>query len=706
MKTEKIITDFSETLQIISTLIGKDSPETIINGQEICPGLGMELQANLLREISERYREGLLQVSVIGVTCKGKTTLVNALIGEELLPTEPDINSGAIVKIVHGQNTDEPMLVENGISRTVTLSEFLDSIVLKDEDRPSIIEDDPLPLPKRVRKIDYGILPHDNPLSQRGIILVDTLGFDGGVEAAAVTENFLSNSDAIIVVLGTTPPFTQVDIDLIRSQLRGLDILKFENIFFVINDFGLSPKQKAQLEKALPIRLSSVFFDDESLLSERVFIVNAHAALAAKSSGYMGEDLEKTGLPALEQSLNRVMDTGDRERILLQSAMCRVVLPVMFESKERIADIKALLDAENKNFEAIEKNFRSKKEELHQRAKGIQNNFRTNIESIVNKSTTYFRTLVEDDLRRWPDAWEEVKGGLKLGIWTLMASFFFSRKKKELQENLTMVITQYLQNIVNAWPEKLNEHVKSDIEDLAATLEADMEDFLIDIENFISLGGDELYDPQERRGRKIAQMVIGVFLLDPNQIFGTLLSDSWLSTIRRIIVDALAKLLMPFIAGSITAFFFSAPIGIITGIAVLIVEFILMHWHDRSLFERRIRDQIGEKIRESFDKAVPELQEEILRELRKHLEPWADRLLKVLESEIDAIDSQLQLAVEKRAKGETSLKAEHTRLDTLQTLLNDQLETLSEHVFGQVLTPEEQRKFIENPERSETEQPA
>ena len=258
-------------------------------------------------DTADGLAKGLLQVAVIGVTCAGKTTLVNALAGEELLPTSIDINTGAIVKIVHGENTDKATLVEGGVPRTVTRETFRDFIQIPAESMGSILpQEEAFPLPDHLNRLDYTELPHDNRITRHNIILVDTLGFNAGPKVAAVTERFLTEADAVIVVLPTTPPITESTVELICDRVGVSDTTeKVEDMFFVVNECGdvSEADRKMVVEDILPRRLGPLFGDDEDLFSERVFFLNAKKALEARVSGASDEVLKETGLPQFEQTL-------------------------------------------------------------------------------------------------------------------------------------------------------------------------------------------------------------------------------------------------------------------------------------------------------------------------------------------------------------------------------------------------------------------
>ena len=685
-------------IEDISNLIGEEGSEITVNDQQIRPGLGLNNSAHLLAESVARFREGILQVAVMGTACRGKTTLMNALVGEELLPSDPEINSGAIVKVVHGQNTDEATLVEEGIPRTVSRSDFVDAITIKPEDMGSILAEEPFPLSEELTRIDYGILPHDHPLSRRGIILIDTLGFNAGLKAAQVTKDFLSRADAVIVVLGSHPPFTDADINIIRSQLEGFDISKIENVYFILNNFGLSSEEVARIEKTLPVRLTPFFSADESLFSRRVFTIDAKAALEAKISGEAGQVLEATGLPAFEQALHQTMDTAERERLILQGTMAKVVIPAVNEAEIRIAESKAFLSGELETLQEREEVHAEALAALRKKAADIQVLFDEHIGQLGDKAATYFRAFVEASLGKWSDHWEKIREELEISLVSIVAATVSPAKKEALQKRIEKVVERYLSSVLESWPKALTEHIKSDIDDLSVELEVEIDNFTIALEQVTpTLDGDAVYDPQEGRLRKVSQILIGIFTLDLNQIVGPLLSDKWISTLRRMISHFVMDFLPAMLAGTVASFFVGGPAGPLVFASILVAEFIVMYWRDRSLFDSRIRDNIGAKITEIFDKQMPELQHRIRNEFEKRFKPIGDRLFNALENEIRSAESQWRSASEKLHSGEEAVAAEKTRLDIIQTLLTERFEMLSQYVFGRELTPEEQRELFESP---------
>ena len=77
-------------LRDMATLIGPETGvEITIGGQQVTPGLGLIDAAEDLLARAAELEEGVLRIAVAGVA-RGKSTLVSALLGKEVLPAGKD----------------------------------------------------------------------------------------------------------------------------------------------------------------------------------------------------------------------------------------------------------------------------------------------------------------------------------------------------------------------------------------------------------------------------------------------------------------------------------------------------------------------------------------------------------------------------------------------------------------------------------------
>jgi len=67
-----------------------------------------------LKHKSDRWEDETIRIGLIGVTSSGKSTLLNALLGDKILPTAVRPSSGSIIICSRGERTKAKILFENG----------------------------------------------------------------------------------------------------------------------------------------------------------------------------------------------------------------------------------------------------------------------------------------------------------------------------------------------------------------------------------------------------------------------------------------------------------------------------------------------------------------------------------------------------------------------------------------------------------------
>jgi len=203
-------------------------------------GLDPELAtaARKLRDLSLRLREERFHLAVLGQFKRGKSTLLNALLGEPLLPSAVVPLTSIPTFIYAGPRREAKVLFQDGerqethsCERAEEMSAFLARFVAEEHNSKNRLG---------VSQVDVF---HPAPILQRGVVLIDTPGigstFRHNTEAAL---NFLPQCDAALFVVSADPPVTEVEIDFLR-QVRN----KVTRLFFVLNKVDyLSIEEKEQ----------------------------------------------------------------------------------------------------------------------------------------------------------------------------------------------------------------------------------------------------------------------------------------------------------------------------------------------------------------------------------------------------------------------------------------------------------------------------
>ena len=155
------------------------------------PGLGLRDAAEDLLARAAQLEEGIMRIAVVGGFTGGKSTLINALLGKEVLPTGIDVTTLVTTKVVAGTCLDKVTLVhKDGQREPMTHEEFRETIRLLPEEVPPIGED--FKMPDRLKIYDSAVVESDDSFCEAGLHFIDTLGFSGDKELDNITMRALT----------------------------------------------------------------------------------------------------------------------------------------------------------------------------------------------------------------------------------------------------------------------------------------------------------------------------------------------------------------------------------------------------------------------------------------------------------------------------------------------------------------------------------
>jgi GTP-binding protein EngB required for normal cell division len=245
-----------------------------------------------LDQILARYDEGRLQVAALGQFKRGKSTLLNAILGVQLLPT-------GIIPI-----TAVPTYIRAG-SRPHLRMEF-------ENGRPPVQSDDLSTFPTILARY---VSESENPANREQVlrveitvvstslgdhvVLLDTPGVGSiFVHNSRAAEAVLSDCDVGVFVLSPDPPITEVELAYLDNVRRLIP-----KIYFVLNKADLL----SETEQAVAVSFLTKVLEEKLGSEQRpvqIFAVSARAALEARRYPN-GAALEAAGLPASPMNWRR-----------------------------------------------------------------------------------------------------------------------------------------------------------------------------------------------------------------------------------------------------------------------------------------------------------------------------------------------------------------------------------------------------------------
>jgi predicted GTPase len=252
--------------------------------------LSRRLEAELERQ------DGLESIVVVaGEPSQGKTSLINALLGQEdLLPVAFDACTGAYIVVRHGPRSQARVTVGDRTSPVEIAPEELDQWVTAAGNPANA---------KRVRSVEMTV---DHPLLAGGLTLVDTPGV-GGLDGAhgRTTLEALAFADALLFVSDASAPLSTAELGFLAMAAERID-----TILFALSKID----QYAEWREILQVDRAAL-----ELLDERAATTHGAAPFVAVSSrAYLasprnGEEAttgrerrrHRSGIPELESELSR-----------------------------------------------------------------------------------------------------------------------------------------------------------------------------------------------------------------------------------------------------------------------------------------------------------------------------------------------------------------------------------------------------------------
>jgi tRNA U34 5-carboxymethylaminomethyl modifying GTPase MnmE/TrmE len=244
---------------------------------------GDELRATACRELMVKLAEDRFTLAVLGQFNRGKSSLMNAIMGRQILPTGVLPLTSAITVLRFGSH--ERLVIERkgcSFPETAPFS-ALPSYVTQQGN------------PGNEKKVERVYVELPLPFLRRGLEFVDTPGVGSAVDAnTATTMEFLPRCDAALFVTSVDTPLTAVEIELL-SKLRQY----IRKIIFIINKTDLLDDQERREVVAYIIGALQRQMGTSSL---RAYATSSKRGLAAKLA-HDDEAYKQSGLGTVEDAI-------------------------------------------------------------------------------------------------------------------------------------------------------------------------------------------------------------------------------------------------------------------------------------------------------------------------------------------------------------------------------------------------------------------
>jgi len=191
-------------------------------------GLGSKFAASgeKLEELGTRLQEGRFHLAVLGQFKRGKSTFLNALLGNVLLPSSVLPLTAIPTCIAFGNSPLVLALNEDGTVKEEILGKqheeiaaFLAKYVTEEFN------------PNNRLGIDRVEVFYPAPILDKGVVLIDTPGIGSTYRHnTEATLAFLPQCDAALFLISADPPISEVELDFLRKVID-----RVPKLFFILN---------------------------------------------------------------------------------------------------------------------------------------------------------------------------------------------------------------------------------------------------------------------------------------------------------------------------------------------------------------------------------------------------------------------------------------------------------------------------------------
>lgn len=239
---------------------------------------------NEVGKVSKQLQSPSFRLAVVGEFSQGKSTLLNALLGEEIQPAREIPCSGAVTVLKYGIQKRVICRYKDGREEEIPFSEY--------QLKATISEDAALGCLSNVAYSDIEEIVFEHPdleLCSSGVEIIDSPGLNEHAERTAITQRILKDTDAVIFLTNASRSLTQGERDLLQDlkiQLNhGKENEPANNLFVVGNFMDLVRTEKGR--EQVQERIKRFVQGENPLITgeNRVHFISAQSALDAFLQG-------------------------------------------------------------------------------------------------------------------------------------------------------------------------------------------------------------------------------------------------------------------------------------------------------------------------------------------------------------------------------------------------------------------------------------
>jgi hypothetical protein len=423
--------------------------------------MGQPARAARIRETGADLAQQRFTLLVLGEFKRGKSTLINRLLGGDTLPVGAAPTTAVLTRVSYGEEPSARLVLEDGVERPVDIGRLAEEITLVQSDE-GINQ-------RRHAGIVRAEVTLPAPLCRDGVDLVDSPGLGEHTTRTEVTYEALPAADAVVFVSDAAQLGSE-DEDFVRGKLAREDI---DNVFFVINKWDRVYNETEDPEAeiaALARRAWSLFvpepkvgYNGQDLRANRIYPLSCRPNLAPEEERGALEGLFDAFRADLEAFLVR-----ERGQVALQRAVARARAAVA-ETQAGLRARGPALAADLEEFErrvaAAEAELRKlegPRQAIRDAVASRRQAIRLEVRTRTNRELPGIESAIRDE---FTDREYRPKGQLGDRILNSVQDAF---RRQKIRDDLRLQVREIATAKLDPWATELNSYVENQIKELLA----------------------------------------------------------------------------------------------------------------------------------------------------------------------------------------------------------------------------------------------
>lgn len=183
----------------------------------------LEFDDSLLKAVidcKELIRTKKYTIAVMGEFKRGKSSLINALLGGKILPADSTPTTATINRITYGSAPKSVVYYKDGSDQEIDIHELSNFVTQTTEDGKA-----------RALRIKEAIVYYPTVICQNHIDVIDTPGLNDDERMTQITIDMLEHVDAVIVPIHARSPFSETEKKFVCQLIKNKNI---NNVVFVV----------------------------------------------------------------------------------------------------------------------------------------------------------------------------------------------------------------------------------------------------------------------------------------------------------------------------------------------------------------------------------------------------------------------------------------------------------------------------------------